>query len=288
VALPLDVIRRNIELYVRRVVPRVYRFDWADLHCRISYHREVEEILWKAVEELGGRVGRIVEARPPLRIMYVDFSGARVPVAPLAPEVERAILWSKFSAILSLAGLRPEEYRDVFEALYSRLTAEGRPFEEKQRRIEEEAAGIAVPWLTRPPPVPPDLAARLEAIEMAVKELREAVAWRPKSAEELRMMVEASMLIEPRVVVRVDSAGHRYWGPSDECMTVLRSILDRHAILYFENCPFCRYTLPGGALSPRDFAEHLITKEAAVPPIFTGWLRRLAAMVEAAERLPPP
>jgi hypothetical protein len=286
--LPVEEVRHRIWYQIKARVPRAYRADWRDLRARISYHRDAEEELRRVVEELGGRIERVVEARPPLRVMEVDFSRARVPAVPLTPEVERAILWSKFSAILSIAGLRPEEYRDVFEALYSRLVAEGRPFEEKQRRIEEEARGIAAPWLARPPPVPPDLAARLEAIERAVRELREAVAWKPKSAEELRMMVEASMLIEPRIVVRIDRAGHRYWGPSDECMTVLRSILDRYAVLYFENCPFCRFTLPGGALSPRDFVEHLIEKEAAVPPIFIGWLRRLAAMVEAAERPPPP
>jgi hypothetical protein len=96
------------------------------------------------------------------------------------------------------------------------------------------------------------------------------------------------MLIEPAVTMRVDRAGHRYWGPSDDCMTVLRNILDRHAVMYFENCPICRFTLPGGALSPRDFVEHLIVKEAAVPPIFVDWLRRLADAIELAERLPPP
>jgi hypothetical protein len=288
--LPVEEVRHRIWSHIKARVPRAYRADWRDLRARISYHRDAEEELRRTVEELGGRVERVVEARPPLRVMEVDFSKARIPVVPLTPEVERAILWSKFSAILSVAGVRPEEYRDVFEALYSRLTAERRPFEEKQRRIEEEARSIAAPRLAAPPrpPVPPDLAARLEAIERAVRELREAVAWRPKSAEDLRMMVEASMLVEPRIVVRVDRAGHRYWGPSDECMTVLRSILDRYAVLYFESCPVCRFTLPGGALGPVDFAEHLISKEAAVPPIFIEWLRRLAATMEAAERMPLP
>jgi HPt (histidine-containing phosphotransfer) domain-containing protein len=291
VALPIEEIRSRIEFYVKSRVPRAYRFDWSDLRCRISYHREVEEELRKAVEELGGRVVRIVEARPPLRIMYVDFSGARAPPAPIPSEIERMILWSKFSAILTAMGVaRPEEYAREFEEELAALV--GRSFEEKQRAVEELARDIArrvapPPAAPPPPVVPPELAERLEAIERAVRELREAVAWRPRSAEELRMTIEAAMLVEPAVAVRVDAAGHRYWGPSDECMAVLRSILDRWAVAYFESCPICRSRLPGGALSPRDFVEHLIEKEAAVPPIFIEWLRRLADAIEAAEKWPP-
>jgi hypothetical protein len=290
VALPLEEIRSRIELHIKRTVPRVYRFDWVDLRCRISYHREVEEALRKAVEELGGRVGRIVEARPPLRIMYVDFSAARVPPAPIPPELERMILWSKFSAILAALGVaRPEEYAREFEEELAALA--GRSFEEKQRAIEDLARDIArrvAPPAPPPALVPPELVERLEALERAVRELREAVAWRPRSAEELRMVIEATMLVEPAVTVRVDRAGHRYWGPTDQCMTVLRSVLDRWAVLYFESCPLCRFRLPGGALSPREFVEHLIEKEAAVPPVFVEWLRRLAAAIEEVERWPPP
>jgi hypothetical protein len=285
----VEEIRSRIELHIKRAVPRVYRFDWVDLRCRISYHRDVEEQLRKVVEELGGRVGRILEARPPLRIMFADFSGARAPPPPVPPELERMILWSKFSAILTAMGVaRPEEYAREFEEELSALA--GRSFEEKQRAIEELARDIARRVAPPPPPppvVPPELVERLEVIERAVRELREAVAWRPRSAEELRMVIETAMLVEPVVAVRVDSAGHRYWGPSDECMAVLRSVLDRWAVMYFESCPLCRFTLPGGGLSPREFVEHLIEKEAAVPPIFVEWLRRLADAIETAEKWPP-
>jgi hypothetical protein len=292
VAPPLEEIRSRIELHIKRAVPRVYRLDWTDLRCRISYHREVEGALRKVVEELGGRVERVVEARPPLRIMYVDFSAARVPPPAVPPELERVILWSKFSAILTAMGVaRPEEYAREFEEELAALA--DRPFEEKQRVIEELARDIArrvAPPTPLPPPVlvPPDLVARLEAIEVALRELREAVAWRPKSAEELRMTIEAAMLVEPEIAVRVDSAGHRYWGPSDRCMEVLINILDRWAVMYFASCPICRSRLPGGGLGPRDFVEHLIVKEGVVPPLFVDWLRRLATTIEAAERFPLP
>jgi len=290
--IPLEEVRHRIWSYIKTRVPRAYRADWRDLRARISYHREAEADLMRVVGELGGVVVSVVEARPPLKVMDVDFSRARVPEVPLTPEVEKALLWTEFSAILSIAGLKPEEYREVFEHIYSRLTAEKLPFDEKKKRIEDEARFIAGPHLAPPPPPPPppaipkEVLDKLESLERAVRELREAAAWRPKSSEELRMVIEATVLTEPRVMLRVDENGHPYIGPDEKSMTVIRAYLDRYAVKYFELCPVCRYTLPGGALGPRDFVEHLITKEAAVPPFLQDWLRRLAALIEEASRAP--
>ena len=286
-AAPVEEARSRIELHVRSKVPRAYRFDWADLRCRISYHRAVEEDLRRAVEELGGRVERVVEARPPLRIMYADFSTARVPPAPVAPELERMILWSKFSAILTAMGVaRPEEYAGVFEEELSALA--GRPFEEKQRAVEmlarDIARRVAPPPPPPPPPAPPELLARLDEVVRRLERLESAVAWRPRSAEELRMVVEAAYLVEPEVALRVDAAGHPFVGPSDKTLQALGQFLDKWAILWFTSCPLCRARLPGGYLSPAEFAEHLISKEYGVPPVFLDWLRRFARAMEEAER----
>ena len=280
--LPLEEARARIEHFIKSRVPRVYRIDWTDLRARVSYHRGVEEELRRAVEELGGRVERVVEARPPLRIMYVDFSGARAPPIPLPPEVERWVLWSKFAAILMAYGVRPEEYREDFERVLEAY--EGRPFEEKQRAVEELARAIRPP--PRPPVavVPPELTERLERIERALTELRRAVAWRPRSAEELRMLIEATLMVEPGLTWRVDEDGHPFIGPDDKTLNVLASFLDPWAIAWFMHCPSCRARLPGGALSPMEFVEHLIRVEKRVPPMFQDWLRRFAAKLEEAER----
>jgi hypothetical protein len=76
--------RRRFEDYVKGRVPRTYRFDWTDLKCRVSYHAEVERQLLDALREIGAVVEKIVEARPPLKVAYVDFSQAKTP--PLLPE----------------------------------------------------------------------------------------------------------------------------------------------------------------------------------------------------------
>jgi hypothetical protein len=289
VAVPVEEARNRIELHVRRAVPRVYRFDWTDLRCRISYHREVEEALRRAVEELGGKIERVVEARPPLRIMYADFSAARVPPAPIAPELERVILWSKFSAILAAMGVaRPEEYAREFEEELSALA--GRPFEEKQRAIEVLARDIArrvappPPPPPPPPPAPPEITRRLDEVVRRLERLESAVAWRPRSAEELRMAVEAAYLVEPELALRMDASGHSFVGPSDRTLQALGQFLDKWALLWFTSCPLCRARLPGGHLSVAEFAEHLITKEYRVPPVFLDWFRRFARMMEEAER----
>jgi hypothetical protein len=279
---PVEEVRYRIEMFIRGRVERVYRFDWTDLRCRISYHRDVEDVLRKAVEEIDGRVERVVEARPPLRVMYVDFSKAKIPPAMLSPELERIILWSKFSAIIASAGGDPSEYTEDFEATLEMLR--DRPFEEKQRRIEmlarDIARGIALP----PPPVIP-----IEEIRRVVREeirrLESAVTWRPKSAEEVKMLAEATLLATSnRAVLRRDAQGHLYWGPSDGALALMSSFLDRWAIEYFRNCPVCRFTLPGGALSPTEFVEHLIEKERIVPELYIEWLRRLARDIEERER----
>jgi hypothetical protein len=65
----------------------------------------------------------------------------------LTPELERYILWAKFSAILLARGVKSEEYREDFERTLELV--KDLPFEEKQKKIEEFALKIA------PPPAPP-------------------------------------------------------------------------------------------------------------------------------------
>jgi hypothetical protein len=280
---PVEEVRHRIEMFIRGRVERVYRFDWTDLRCRISYHRDVEDELRKTVEETGGRIERVVEARPPLRVMYVDFSKAKIPPVMLSPELERIILWSKFSAIIASAGGDPSEYTEDFEATLEML--KDRPFEEKQRRIEMLARDIARGIAPPPPVVPVELIERIRRIEERLSRIEGAVAWRPKSAEEVKMLAEATLLAtSDRAELRRDAQGHLYWGPSDGALALMSGFLDMYAIEYFRNCPVCRFTLPGGALSPTEFVEHLIEKERIVPDLYKDWLRRLARDIEERER----
>ncbi|RLE62832.1 MAG: hypothetical protein DRJ47_10090, partial [Thermoprotei archaeon] len=271
---------------IKTRVPRIYRIDWTDLRARISYHRDVEDELRRVIEELGGRIERIVEARPPLRIIYADFSAATAPPIPLPPELERWVLWSKFSAILTAAGLRPEDYRSDFEEILVRY--EGRPFEEKQRAVEELARAIVEAFKPAPPPAPPaiiprEVVERLDRIERRLRDLERAVAWRPRSAEDIRMAMEALLAVEPRLVLRVDEEGHPFIGPDDATLQVLAAILDRDAVAWFLECPVCRARKPGGYLKPDEFVEHLIRVEKTVPPMFVEWLRRFGRMMREAE-----
>ena len=151
--LPLAEARFRIERYIRERVARVYRVDWRDLRARISYHRDVEEDLRRVVGELEGRVERVVEARPPLKVIDVDFSEAIAPAVYIPAEFERLILWSKFSAILRARGVDPRRYEGDFNSLLEALR--DRPIEEKQERVEELADRIAPPVRPPPPPPPP-------------------------------------------------------------------------------------------------------------------------------------
>jgi hypothetical protein len=283
---PLEEARARLERYIKDRVPRVYRLDWTDLKARISHHRDSTEALTRIVGELGGRIVEVKPARPPLMIITVDMGEATLPPMILPPDVEKYLLWSKFSAILSAAGVRPEEYRRDFEEALK--ATEGRPLEERQSRVERIARALIPPPPTAPTVptiIPREVLDRLERLEKAVREVRESVAWRPRSAEDVRAIAEATLLAAPpRVVVRVDENGHAYYGPSDECMQILMGFMDKWALHYFTSCPACRYGLPGGALSPIDFVEHLIGKEGAVPPLYVNWLRSLARTIEEAER----
>ena len=95
-----EPFRREIEktIYERVKPPRpeitrpIIRIDWHDaeyswLGARISYHRDAEEMLKRAVEEIGGVIERIVEAGPPMKVMYVDFRGSteKIKIAPPPP-----------------------------------------------------------------------------------------------------------------------------------------------------------------------------------------------------------
>jgi hypothetical protein len=288
--LPLAEARFRIERYIRERVARAYRFDWRDLRARISYHRDVEGDLRRVVGELEGRVERVVEARPPLKVMDVDFSDAVVPAVYIPAEFERLILWSKFSSILRARGVDPRAYEDDFNALFEALR--DRPLEEKQRRIEELAEEVAPPPPRVPPPpvIPRELVERLErmerivrTVEERVRAVEEATAWRPKSPEDLRMIYEAFVFEEPEIVLRFDEYGHPYYGPSDKTLSTMRMGLDERLIHYFLYCPADRFRLPGGAMRPSEYIEDAIRFGLAVP-IFAEWLRRVARRIEEHER----
>jgi hypothetical protein len=279
--LPLEEARFRLERYIRERVPRTYRIDWVDLRARIFHHRDATDELRGLVEELGGSVVESRPVRPPGVVTTADLGEARVPPTALPPDVERFVLWSKFTAALLAMGVRPEEHREEFERAYAAMA--GLPLEEKERRVERLIATLRPPPAAPPVAIPRALEERLAAIERRLDELRRAAAWRPTSPEELRMLMTAAYAVPPGLVVRADAAGHPFIGPDDRTLTTLANMLDRWAVLYFTSCPSCRYTLPGGALSPVDFAEHLITVERRVPPDFIEWLRRFARMMEEAE-----
>jgi len=146
------------------------------------------------------------------------------------------------------------------------------------RQVGDIREALGLPRSTKSAPtVPPDLNKRLEALEKKVGRLEKTVRRRPG---------EASAIL-PKVKLRYDEEGHPYWGPSEECVYVLRNILDIWAVKWLTSCPKCRYRLPGGALSPTEFVEHLIRVENAIPPPYWDWFRRLARMMEKAERTRP-
>lgn len=290
-------IKRRIEYHIRSRVPIWYVW-WRTGRFIATFHLSVENVddLKKAIEDLGGKVVRESVWRN-WAWVTADFTGAPIPppppiaVPPVLPEeVQRAHLWTTFSAIISAAGGRPEEYREEFEAVVERT--KGLPFETRLARVTELARRIAE--TIRPPPAPPaiiprELVERLERIERRLKEIGEAVTWRPKSAEEIRMISEAMLAIEPKLVLRVDAEGHPFIGPSDETLQALAAILDPDAVDWFMSCPLCRLKKPGGALKPDEFVEHLIKVEKAVPPMFVDWLRRFGKLMAEAERrgVPP-
>jgi len=279
---PLEVARYRIERYVRERVPRTYRFDWTDLRVRVSHHREATDALRAAVEAIGGRVVSVTYARPPLVITVADFSDAVLPpTAPLPPDYERTLLWSKFSAILVSRGVDPSEYVEDFETTLAKL--EGRPLEERQAAVERLAASVAPPAAPPVAPVVEALRREVEELRREIRELRREVAWRPKTAEEVRAVYEAVVLPEPRLVPRVDEQGHPYFGPAPEVYGYLRAALEYWGLRYFTSCPLCRRYLPGGSLRPTEWLE-LYMERVGVPAAFVDWLRRYARRLEEVER----
>jgi len=91
---PIEEKRFAFEVVLRRKVPRVYRLDWSgeSLEARVSFHRDSEAALLRVLKELGAEVRRVVEARPPLKVAYVDFSKASVPGVE-APKVVPPSKW---------------------------------------------------------------------------------------------------------------------------------------------------------------------------------------------------
>ncbi|WP_460126081.1 hypothetical protein [Stetteria hydrogenophila] len=86
------------------------------------------------------------------------------------------------------------------------------------------------------------------------------------------------------MVLRTDEAGHLFWGPDKRSLNAMARFFDHWAVIWFASCPVCRCRLPGGCLSPTEFAEHLINFERRVPDFMVDWLRRLARMMEEAEK----
>uniref|UniRef100_A0A7J3ZID4 Uncharacterized protein n=1 Tax=Fervidicoccus fontis TaxID=683846 RepID=A0A7J3ZID4_9CREN len=63
----------------------------------------------------------------------------------------------------------------------------------------------------------------IERLERTVRGLRSAVAWRSKSAKDAGTVIEATLSAAPtEPVLRVDKAGHQYWGSSDEALYALK------------------------------------------------------------------
>ena len=296
--LTLDELRRRVEHWLRQI-PRVYRVDWLRTEpyvARISMHRDSYDEVIKTVSGWGGSVRREVPTAPPMRVVEVDFSNASPPPIAPGPELERYILWSKFSAILTAHDIDPGKYRDVFEAT---LTATaGRPLEEKQKAVESLAKSLIAakpppPAPPAPPPTaPPEVIAELRRLADAVGTLTRDLMELSKKVEELRRPLtreevmairDALMLVEPAVEIKSDDHGHLYVGPTDECWQVISAALPRPLAEWFKWCPACRYAfMPAGALRPDEFVE-MIVKKGDAASAFVPWLKRFAKVMREAE-----
>ena len=214
-------LRARVEYHIKSQIPRVYRIDWLrdrPLTARITCHRDVYESLLKKIRELGGRVIREISVRPPMKEVEADFSEAKPPPVPVSPEVERYLLWSKFSAAITSAGGDPEKYREDFEAVLK--ATEGLPLEERQRAVERLARDIVRELAPPPPPAPPVSA---EEIRRIVREELERARAPPAPPPVAAPAVAAP---EPRIVTRVDpETGELYPAPDDTSMAILMNIL---------------------------------------------------------------
>ena len=122
----------------------------------------------------------------------------------LSPELQRALLWTKFSAALTAAGLDPERYRGRLEEELERV--EDQPFEVKQRVTEMVAREIIRE--ARPPPPPP----------------RPPPAAPPAPPE--RPEVIPLVMPEPRVTLRTDpKTGEIFPAPDDTSIAILIKVL---------------------------------------------------------------
>ncbi|MEM2187325.1 MAG: hypothetical protein QXT37_10130 [Thermofilaceae archaeon] len=291
----LEEVRRRVEDELRRRVAArgasIYRVDWRDLRARVSCLRRHEDAVRAAIEEMDGRV---VEVRrtDTLTVIYADFTGARVPVAPVArgltPEEERMLLWLKFSTVLRSWGYDPERFRSDFEAAL-RLT-EGRPLPERQEVLDRMLTHL------RPPPTPPaELVERVvgEAVrrlEEAARRLTEA-ARAPPTIETARIAMLAAMP-EPAVTIGPcpNAAGlpdHSSVQPVPECVGAMK-LIGIHPLLieWWMSCPACRGFLPGGYLKPSEWVKDVFDLHGLYPAIFKPWFERLARLKEEAEGTP--
>jgi predicted nucleic acid-binding Zn-ribbon protein len=174
------------------VTKPIVRVDWHDaaygwLGARISYHREVEGQLLKAFEEAGCKVERVVEARPPLKVAYVDCRGARVtavapppaPPKPAPPPFDPEARWRE---LVERAWRLVEEWVTLYVPKPKQDAVRG-----SFRRAVEEAEGPALDDARAAVQAgKPELAAR--ALEEALEDVlrgtaRVVVSVAPKARE---------------------------------------------------------------------------------------------------------
>jgi hypothetical protein len=122
-------------------------------------------------------------------------------------------------------------------------------------------------------------------IDEVVRDVAEGIASRGRSGGVYAYIAASWLTKEPKLTLRRDWNGHTFIGPDDMTEAALSHFgVD---VWYFRWCPVCRKGAPLGSLSPTELAEHLIIKERrglSWPREFVKWFRKLARMMEKAER----
>jgi hypothetical protein len=171
------------------------------------------------------------------------------PPAPLSPELERWILWAKFSAVIRARGGNPEEFREDFERALEAM--KDLPFEEKQRRLEEMAISAT------PPPIV--VARRPPAVAMPPVEAVAAPAG-------------------PGVVTRVcRRCGRTFTGPDEATLYYLERIFPFPSE-YWEVCAVCKKRYFGYPPAPIMISQAM--RYRMVHPDYWAFLSQLLRMLE--------
>lgn len=175
---------------------------------------------------------------------------------------EEARFWKIFSSLLESHRIDSTKYRQEFEETLLRHAKDS--FESKQRAIEELARRII------------------------------NKAKRPRQRTAVAETSTGSMM-EPRVVLRTDPAGHKYWGPDDTTLYVLT-----HAVWipswippaseWFKWCPRCRQEegLLFSNLRSYEYIDlifDLAIENGKYDPLLINinWLKKLRRMLKEAE-----